>query len=345
MHLLEGYLRAGGSFRRLLRVTVEGPGADVDGILPPMLGQYDRLADGMEFRPAFPFGKRSVYCARFDPQPMGDPGFSAALTLAFSLSNAECTEATDVTDIFPSSEELPENLLRFYVTFSGPMQRGHARTAITLVGPDGGAVPDVLYRAPTELWDRGMRRLTILLDPGRLKRGVGPNRTLGPPLQAGNIYTLVVGTQMADLAGRPLAHAVRKCFRATPAIREAIAADHWQIVPPEAGSRQQLTIAFPRPLDQALLPHALRVVSSAGRSIAGQINIGQNETQWSLTPNCPWAGGAYHVEVDINMEDVCGNTLLAAFDRPLRASHDRGGAISRRARRDFSVAVADPLQI
>jgi hypothetical protein len=64
----------------------------------------------------------------------------------------------------------------------------------------------VLYRAPVELWDRSMQHLTILVDPGRLKRGVGPNRELGPPLKVGDEYALVAGSGLVDLSGEPLIH-------------------------------------------------------------------------------------------------------------------------------------------
>src|ERR1700741_2432210 len=100
---------------------------------------------------------------------------------------------TEVTHIFPLSDVLPENLLRFYVCFSNSMQRGRASEDISLLDSDGQPVADALYRPPCELWDRRMQHLTVLLDPGRLKRWVGPNRELGPPLKAGQAYTLAVG--------------------------------------------------------------------------------------------------------------------------------------------------------
>ena len=75
-----------------------------------------------------------------------------------------------------------------------------------------------------------MRHLTILLDPGRLKRGVGPNRELGPPLKEGHEYTLAVGSGMVDLSGRPLRESFYKAFRVTEAVRERIAVEQWRIV-------------------------------------------------------------------------------------------------------------------
>ena len=208
------------------------------------------------------------------------------------------------------------------------MQRGRVEAEISLLGPDGEPAPDVLYRAPVELWDRTMRYLTILLDPGRLKRGVGPNRDLGSPLKAGQAYTLAVGAGMIDLFGSRLPETVYKRFRVTDAVREPIAVEQWKIVPPVTNSRQPLVLMFPRPLDWALLSHTISIASTCGQSIGGRIVIDQCERRWSFTPTSLWAAGEHHIRVASSLEDVCGNSLVAAFDRPLRSGSDlvRGAA-------------------
>ena len=228
----------------------------------------------------------------------------------------------DVTHIFPSSDLLPENLLRFYVCFSNSMQRGRALEEISLLDSDGQPVADALYRPPVELWDRSMRHLTVLLDPGRLKRGVGPNRELGPPLKAGQMYTLAIGAGMLDLSGRPLHETFYKHFRVAEAVREHIAVEQWKIVPPATKSRQPLVLILPRPLDWALLAHTITITSTGEQSIDGRIAIDQDERRWSFTPTSSWAAGSYHVRVAPSLEDVCGNSVIAAFDRPLRTGSD-----------------------
>jgi hypothetical protein len=217
---------------------------------------------------------------------------------------------------------LPENLLRFYVCFSNSMQRGRVDTEVSVLGPDGAPAPDVLYRAPVELWDRNMTCLTILLDPGRLKRGVGPNRELGPPLKVGEEYTLAIGSGMTDLSGHRLQKTVYKRFRVTEAVREYIAVERWKIGLPVIGSCEPLILAFPCPLDWALLPHAITIVSADERSIEGHAVIDRGERRWSFAPASPWAAGSYRVRVASTLEDVCGNSVIAAFDRPLRPGSD-----------------------
>src|SRR5271166_5771279 len=200
------YCQAGRLLESLLRVSVVESGGPGDEDLPDVFGRYQVLGDGIRFIPHFPFESGIQYRASFDPRPLARPELSEALTLEFSFPKEMSAAPAHVQHVFPSSNSLPENLLRFYICFSNSMQRGRAEQHIRLLGPDGRPVPDTLYRPPVELWDRSMRHLTILLDPGRLKRGVGPNRELGPPLKPGLEYALAVG---------PLREAFYKSFRVT----------------------------------------------------------------------------------------------------------------------------------
>ena len=322
MARLSGHVGAGGVLQAFLRVTVVRPGVGIGDDHPDVLGRYQLLEDGVRFVPHFPFERGVSYRASFDPRPFGCREFSDVLTLDFSPHREQDTLPAEVKRVFPSSQDLPENLLRFYVCFSNPMRRGRVEAEISLFGPDGEPAPDVLYRAPVELWDRDMRCLTILLDPGRLKRGVGPNRELGPPLKAGQEYTLAIGAGIVDLSGHRLREIFYKRFRVTEPVREHIAVEQWRIAPPACKTRQPLVLNFPRPLDWALLLQAITVVSADEQSIEGRIAIDQCEKRWSFTPTFPWGKGHYHIYVASGLEDVCGNSTIAAFDRPIQsASH------------------------
>lgn len=318
---LATWLRGSPQARRLLQaaftVRVADSEATTQQELPSILGEYEVLEHAVRFVPRFPFEPGVSYRASFDTRQFGLP--AEALALEFTLSSEASATPTEVSDVFPSDDSLPENLLRFYVRFSSSMRRGLAAEQITILGADRQPVPDVLYRPPVELWDRGMRCLTVLLDPGRLKRGVGPNRQLGPPLKAGLEYTLVVGSGMMDLWGRPLRQAYCKPFRVTEPVREPIPVGQWTVVAPETWSHQPLRLLFPRPLDWAILWEAITVTSEGEQLIDGQADVDQGERQWSYTPTTPWAPGLYNVRVARGLEDVCGNSPTQAFDRPLRS--------------------------
>jgi hypothetical protein len=77
-------------------------------------------------------------------------------------------------------------------------------------------------------------------------------------------------------------------------------------------------LLFPRPLDWALLLHTITVMSPDGKSLDGKVVIDQCERRWALTLAAPWIAGSYQLRVASDLEDVCGNDLVAAFDRPLR---------------------------
>lgn len=315
---IAGLAEQGGSLRSMLRVSVMREDEPGDDPVPPVAGRYALPGDGILFTPHFPFERGVRYRGSFDPRPLGRPEWQEILTLDVAPDAARSDLPPEVERVFPSADELPENMLRFYVRFSQPMRRGHAGMEVSLLGPDGQPVPDALYRAPVELWDRTMRCLTVLLDPGRLKRGVGPNRALGPPLRAGQGYTLVVGAGMTAASGRRLSGAVRKRFIATAPVREPVAADGWEVVPPTAGSREPLRLRFTRPLDWALMLCALAVDTEDGGAVAGRAEVGGLETEIAFTPAMPWAARTYRASVTSELEDPCGNDLAAPFDRPIR---------------------------
>jgi hypothetical protein len=310
----------------LLRVTVAEPGAsdDDDGDVPDISGDHEILGDGVRFIPHLPFEMGVPFRAILDLRELRQPGLTDVKTLAFSFPEETATSETVVSHVYPSNDVLPENLLRFYVRFSNPMRRGQAQENIEILGPDGTPAPDVLYRVPVELWDGSMTCLTVLLDPGRLKRGVGPNRMLGAPLRTGRRYTLVVGGGMIDAYGRPLRDGFNKSFSVSEPVREPIAIEEWKIRPPAMDSRVSLQLTFPRPLDWAQLWRGIAVVSESGNAIGGHIDIDPGETRWRFTPDEPWQRGLYSVRVVPGLEDICGNTPDRPFDAALRSTGELG---------------------
>jgi hypothetical protein len=320
---LVGFLSSSAQPRDLLksifRVRVDQTTSPAGDTLPDVSGRYFLCEDEAQFIPHFPFERDVKYRATFDLRPLGLPLAADPLRLDFLVpAEPNIAAITAVTNIFPSCDLLPENLLRFYVCFSNTMQRGRALEEISLLDSDGHAVADALYRPPCELWDKTMRRLTVLLDPGRLKRWVGPNAELGPPLKAGQEYTLEIGPGMTDLYGRPLRERFRKPFFVSGAVREAVSVEHWKIFPPAMGSRQALVVTFPKPLDWAPLMQAIAIESSDRAVIDGRVDVDQCETRWTFTPKSPWTAGVYHMRVASSLEDVCGNSITGPFDRPLR---------------------------
>jgi len=304
--------------KSIFRVTVAHAPSPQGDTVPAVSGRYFLLEHELQFVPHFPFDRDVKYCAVFDTRPLGAFLARESLSLEFTIrSEQNAPGLTEITNIFPSCDLLPENLLRFYACFSNPMQRGRALEEISLLDSRGQPLADALYRPPVELWDRTMRRLTVLLDPGRLKRWVGPNVALGPPLKVGLEYTLEIGSGMIDINGRPLREPFRKYFIAGDPVRGRISPEHWKIMPPLTGSREALVLTFPERLDWALLLQMIAIRSADGSRIGGEVLVDDCERRWNFKPSTPWVAGKYQISVGSSLEDVCGNNLTGAFDRPL----------------------------
>src|SRR5262245_31059215 len=164
------------------------------GDVPPMLGTYGLEPGALTFHPGFPIapGVRYRVVLRL-------PG-AAPVEKVFDGPPRETTPQVRVVQIYPSGDVLPSNQLRLYIYFSNPMSRGVAAQYIHVLDENGKALqgPESVFLRSQELWDPAFRRLTMTFDPGRIKRGLTSNQTIGPPIMDGKGYTLVVDREWPD---------------------------------------------------------------------------------------------------------------------------------------------------
>ena len=278
------------------------------GDVPPMLGSYSVEAGTLSFRPRFPLPGGMHVRAVFHA-----PG-EAAVEAAFDIPKGPAqAPSTRVAHVYPSTSLLPANQLKLYLCFSAPMPRGDAWRHIHLLREDGSGVPAPFLEIDQELWDRDHLRLTVLFDPGRIKRGLASLAEAGPALEEGKRYTLVVDRDWLDSRGAPLAEEFRKEFRAAPADRVPPEVTAWRVTAPRPGSADPLVIDFPKPMDYALLQHLLEVMGPR-EAIEGSIDVAREETEWRFTPRQAWKAGGYRVVVQTTLEDLAGNHIGRAFD-------------------------------
>ena len=268
----------------------------------PMLGSYSIERGALVFHPRFPLSPHVAYRAVFGP--------ADAPQTQTTVDPAPLPQpSTHIAAIYPTADVLPGNVLKLYITFSAPMSRGEAWKHIHLLDAEGAPVKLALLEIEQELWDAENRRLTVLFDPGRIKRGLVPANELGTPIVEGRRYTLLIDKAWPDANGVPLTQEFRKQFRGGPVDRVPPAPGLWKVSAPAAGSRDPLIITFPKPMDWALLQRMLRV-----RTAPGQIAIGAHETELRYTPAAPWIAGTHVIEADAALEDIAGNRLNREFD-------------------------------
>jgi hypothetical protein len=209
---------------------------------------------------------------------------------------------------------LPANLLKFYIHFSAPMCRGHIYEHIHMLDEAGRPVELPFLEIDEELWNPEMTRLTLFIDPGRIKRGVQPLEEIGPVLEAGKSYTLVINRAWQDADGNPLKESYSKSFKAGPPAREQLVTKTWKVTPPPAGSRRPVRIIFPNPLDHALAQRMIQVTDQDGRLVPGEAGLTDSEREWSFAPAKPWPAGPHFLVVQTAIEDLAGNNIGKPFE-------------------------------
>lgn len=303
----------------LLHVHASGDESDV----PPVAGAYDVTRETVRFRPRFPLVRGLSYQVRFEHakylERTGDARVAApAIETTFILPGARRSPGTVVTAVYPSGDALPENQLKFYVSFSAPMTAGEARKHIHLLDDEGREVPRVFLWLEEELWDRSRRTLTLILDPGRVKRGLRANVEDGAPLHAGRSYRLVIDASLPDGNGTPLRAAFTKAFRVVDADRQTPDPSDWQLSTPSAGTTDPLELRFDEPLDYALLHEMIAIRNAAGTAVPGTMRVREGERVWQFHPAQPWRTSRHFVHVRAEIEDRSGNGVGRLFEVDLR---------------------------
>jgi hypothetical protein len=284
--------------------------------LPAMLGAYSITSNILRFEPQFTFTAGVNYRAAFHPAQLPGARNQARQPVSsqFQLSARRSTPATVVTRVYPTAEVLPENVLKFYVCFSAPMSGGHIYEHIHLRNDAGKDVELPFLEIDEELWNPQMNRLTLFIDPGRIKREVKPLEEIGPALEEGKRYALVIDKAWKDADGIPMKESFTKAFRVGPPDREAIDTAQWKLSPPLAGARSPLVVAFPKPMDHALARRLIHVTRPSGELINGTSAMEDYERRWAFVPENPWIPGNYRLTIQTTIEDLAGNNIGKSFE-------------------------------
>ena len=288
--------------------------------VPPLLGDYAIRSGALTFRPRYPLAPGMHVRAVF-----------RGVESVFDIPRAQPTSQARVARVYPGVAEIPENQLKFYIEFSAPMSRGEAWKYIHLLKSDGTAVELPFLEIDQEMWDADAKRLTVLFDPGRIKRGVKPLEDIGPAIEAGHSYKLVIDREWRDAAGAPLVTAHVKDFRVVDADRSPVDPSAWNTGTVTAGTRDPLIVRFPEPLDAALVERLIWV-----DGVPGDVLLGAEEREWRFTPAQPWPDGARTMKIDTALEDLAGNKVGRPFEV------DTFDRVTRRVNREV---ISIPLKI
>ena len=212
--------------------------------------------------------------------------------------------------ISPQAKVLPANTLRFYIHFPMSGEAHFDRDHLWLLNEQEQVVRDPFLVLPQELWSVDGRRLTVLMEPGRIKRGLGADSSHDPALAVGRTYSLVVTA---------LGQTARHTFRVSDPVLKAVDETRWRLVSPAAGSLDPAVVHFDRVMDAALCEDEIGVLTPAGDVVQTRVSLAPDGTAARLIPSRPWRAGEHRLIVSERLEDVCGNRLGEALDHDLGA--------------------------
>ncbi len=327
LHVLRGTSLTPAAWDVIVRVSV-ATSPDI-----AIAARHTATTETVDVIPQFGLDPGREYVVRIDasqiPTTTAATSRSSVPTVSrLTVPDRPVSAATQVTAIYPSAAVWPENILRFYLHFSQPMSGTSAVGHVRLVDDQGADIADALLEVDVDLWSGDYMRRTVFFDPGRVKRDIRPNREMGRALVAGRQYAIVVSREWRDSTGQSLGEEFRHAFTAGPAVEEGLQLSEWTLSQPSAGSRQDLTVQFPWPLDEGLLHRAVGVTLDDGTPVEGEVGVGPGERSWTFTPSAAWADRPHVVVVLTLLEDPSGNTVGEAFEfemteRPATATTDR----------------------
>ena len=247
------------------------------------------------------------------------------------------SQRTRVVAIHPTAEEVPRNLLRFYLHFSSADERRASSpgTCTSSTRAPASRCPERSSRWSPSSGTPNERASRCSSIPPRIKRGLAPHREAGYPLREGATIEVVVDAGFADAHGRPLAERVLPPLprgrRRPPARRarrvgrsEAPAVGHARSARRSLRSPARPRAAPPLPRRGRRRRHARARAGSWSRRASGR---GRSRR---------WRSGAtrrYALVVDTTLEDLAGNSVARVFDRDLAdPDHDPIAASERHPR-------------
>ncbi len=292
--------------------------------LPPVMGSMILNRDCLVFQPRFPLIADKSYLVEFV-----SPSTKIPTRQSVRVPPQPHREPTQVLAIYPTSSVLPRNVLKFYLHFSAPMQQGNVYQYLTLAKSDGTKLESPFLEVAEELWDPTGTRLTLLLDPGRVKQGLVPREEDGPVFEEGESYRFAIHSLWPDAHGQILATNTVKTFSIGHDDFDQPDPGNWKVSPPEllsavqkgrgitsseTSSKAILRIDVPESLDHALFQRCITIINEQNKRVEGDIEIVNDEKAWLFKPKLDWEAGDYAIEIDDVIEDLAGNSIVRPFE-------------------------------
>jgi len=269
----------------------------------PVLGKVIIAQEKLQFIPLIPFGWGQKYTLVYNN-----------IIEYFTLTIPEHYEFLKVTNVYPSSERIPSNILKWYIKFSKPINTTLIYKYIHFIQASGDTLSRAILPLENALISDNNTLLTVWIEPGRQKRGLGPNEQLGSVFSTNQNYQLRISRELKDQQGVSMLQYFRHRFLIKEADRIQPNINNWNIRIPNINTISSLLIECNESLDYGSSLNNIQIVDKDHKEILGQWQLTDEEKTISFTPSKIWKKGNYYILFNPNIEDLSGNNLYRLFD-------------------------------
>lgn len=278
----------------------------------PIIGDWLTDEKHFTFTPLLPFSDNEIY-------EIKDQEYTI---YRFSVKPKNNETSTELKAIYPTTNSVPQNLLKMYLVFSNPMQEvGNALDYITVTDNTINKEVTVFLELQSELWNREHTTLTLWLDPGRIKTDLIPNQKMGLPIQKNHNYSIKISSNWKDAKGKPLASEYTKTLVVGNRDSHMPKTNLWNISIPKANTREPLNVDFKEPMDYFLAMECFTILDSEEKLINGSFSLINQEKTLQFLPESKWKQGDYSISIASRLEDLAGNNLNHLFDTDLKTDN------------------------
>lgn len=266
----------------------------------PVIGDYTFFEDSLSFQPKFELNASIRFLVQ-----QKDSSFY------FNLPPKVQSSTVSISKIFPSTTEIPANILTFYIQFSAPMKPDpKAYELVDIVDLNGHKTPHAWRQK--SYWINHNKTLVLMIHPGRVKHGIQATEHLAPVFTAGKEVQLVVNRGLESAEGGLLNKTDTLNYLITQKDTISPQLISHSLKLPKVNSRSPLEFTFTEPMDYGLIYKWFSLYLN-DQKIVGNLTSADDKT-WLFTPAEEWQTGTYTIKAGNKMGDYCHNQMDRLFE-------------------------------
>jgi len=217
-----------------------------------------------------------------------------------------------VQHVYPTSSEIPENILMFHIVFDQPMNEDPVAFKKIKLIDENGKEKQMVWRERSN-WTSDGKHLIMMIHPGWVKRDIHYLDKFGPEFKPGKKYTLVVGADLKDRYGRNISQEYKKEFVIVEADRKVPVFNKTKPISIKAGTSDSLFINFSEAIDYGSALIGIYIKDANGSVVEGN-KIPITDNRWAFIPKNVWKKTQYTLELTQELSDISCNNLHRHFE-------------------------------